>query len=86
MSTVTLWYVEFVSNNIGIWDRSWYASEKEAQERYEELCTEHDHDPSDPPAPTGEYGDVTEPQSVEIELTEAGVLAFAENYAVDREG
>ena len=86
MSTITLWYYEFVSNNIGIWDRAWFASEQEAREGYAAACTEYDQDPETPKEPTGEYGDVAEPQSVEVELTAAGVLAFAQNFAVDREG
>ncbi len=86
MNTATLWYVEYCSNRLGVWDRRWFTSKAEAEEGYYEACEYHGREPFDPEfVPTGEYGDVCEPEPVEVELTAQGVLDFARRFAVDED-
>lgn len=76
---VTLWYVEYCENNIGIWTKDWFATEKEATDRYEELIAEHGKRDD----ATGTYGDVCEVQLTIVDLTLEGILTFANEFAVD---
>jgi len=76
---IQLWYVEFVSGNLGIWDRSWHATKKEAYDQMIWLTEQgYSTDRDD-----GSFGSLTPVKFVEVALTLEGVLAFARNFAVD---
>lgn len=79
--TTTLWYVEHVGNQLGIWEREWADTPDSAAELYRELCDKYEIDPNEDNDMIGEYGDVALPQSVEVALTPDGVFYFASNYA-----
>lgn len=76
----TLWYVEFVENGLGIWDRAWFATKEEAEAGRQVLLASHGGQRQEL---TGAYGDVDVVQSVEVELTPEGVLEFAREFAID---
>lgn len=83
MSTVTLYNFEFVANNMGIWDREWFATREEAeaarQAKIEKLGSTNDPDNL-----SGEYGEVSLVCFTTVELTAEGVLDFAANFAVQQ--
>ena len=81
MAKVTLHYVEFCMNNIGVWDRSWRATKKEIKAEFKRLKDEGCSTDTD----NGEWGSLNEPDTVDVKLTPEGVLEFARNFAVDSE-
>jgi hypothetical protein len=74
-----LWYYEFCDNNHGLWSREWFATEAAAAEDRETRIADLG-DAASTGVCDGSYGDVDVVQSVEIELTDAGALAFANNW------
>lgn len=74
-----LWYVELVSNGLGIWDKEWYATRSEASARFKELQQKgYSTRTCD-----GGQGSLVAPRMEKIELTPEGVLQFANNFAID---
>lgn len=78
MAKTTIWYVEYVPNRHGYWDKQWFGTEREAQEFYDNKVAEG-YDPDSDKC--GEYGDIEEPTPVHIDMTLQGVLNFAGRYA-----
>lgn len=79
--TTTLWQVEFCANNMGIYDRAWFATRPEAAAWRRDRIKSGD---SNPRTEQGCYGSIDKPEKVKVELTVAGLLQFANNWAVDR--
>lgn len=80
-NVATLHYVEFCINNIGIWDRAWFATEEEAQADYDKRIASGEFNAN---RDDGSYGSIIEPQCTEVALSIDGLLHFANNFAVDR--
>ena len=84
--SVELFYFEFVGNNRGIWDRRWFLTRAEADTaRGDKLDEFGKRDADDPDAEelSGQYGDVGGIETETVALTAAGLLAFANNFAID---
>lgn len=79
MSTVTIWRIQLVRNNLGVWDSEWFATPAEARKRFKELIREG----YDPDSDDGTYGSLLEPEEVTVPLTKEGLLDFANRFAVD---
>jgi len=79
-TTAMLWTFEFCDSGIGVWDREWHATEAQARAAHAKKI-EEGYDPNSEMC--GEEGDLGEVTAVDVELSPAGVLAFAERYAVD---
>jgi hypothetical protein len=81
----TLFYFEFCQNNLGVWDREWFLTREEAETARENRADSigTDLDETDDEDLCGEYGDISEVQEEQVPLTTAGLLAFANNFAVD---
>lgn len=78
MNTVTLYYIEFVDNGIGVWDKQWFATKEEAEAEYDRKIREDEYDPE---LDDGSEGGISGPHDVEIQLTPPGLLDFANEYA-----
>lgn len=78
MAKTTIWYVEYVPNEAGYWDKQWFATEREAQEFYDGLVA-GDYDPDS--AKCGEYGDIETPSPVTIEFAKEALVKFCNIYA-----
>lgn len=81
MTTATLHYVEHVDNNAGNWTREWFGTLEEAEKRERELRRSYGRRKA--AELIGEYGDVSPAESVTIDLTPGGVLAFARDWALN---
>ena len=79
MAKTTIWYVEYVPNNAGYWDKQWFATEKEAQAFYDRLVASGEYDPDSDKC--GEFGDIEEPTPVTIELAKEALVKFCNTYA-----
>lgn len=81
--TATLYYFEYVGNNLGVWERSWHSGRVAAETAHlakaHELCVDPDEEGREL---TGEYGDLTEVREAKVPLTPEGVLAFANEYGL----
>ena len=79
---IKLYYYGYVESYIGVWTREWFATEAEAVEarriKIEELGDDANCDEGDI---TGEYGDVDSVTEEGVELTPAGLIAFANRHA-----
>lgn len=75
---VTLYFIEFVHNNLGIWDREWFLTQPEAQAAYEAKLEE-----GFTPKDTGDEGALRGPCQHTVELSAQGLLRFANRFAVD---
>jgi hypothetical protein len=85
--TVTLWYFEFCTNGLGVWDRMWAASRSElAKERQwlKDINSKLDDKMTPGDELDGSQGQHGPARSVKVELTAEGVLHFAQNFAVDQ--
>ena len=81
LPTATIWRVQYMPNSMGVWDAVWAATKALARESMEDLAQEGYYVPEDP---RGDYHEMTEPKEVTVELSPAGLLQFAQNYAVDQ--
>jgi hypothetical protein len=81
---VTLYSFEFCTSNVGVWDRDWHLTHADAVAARKARCDEVAADPESVCDMDGTYGDVGEVHTVDVELTSAGLLEFARDYAVDR--
>lgn len=79
MNTTTLWRIEYVGNDYGIWESKWFLTYEEARVEYGNMIQKGCKPTNEP---CGEYGEILIPEEVEIEMTPEGVLAFANECAV----
>ena len=82
MSTITLWCVEYVGNNIGLWSADWFDTREAAHARMTELAARPGWRIFYEGDAQGEYGDILPVAAETVELTPQGVLKFARNHAV----
>lgn len=75
----TLWRVQFVRSSIGVWDAQWFAAESDALAFFNALLAEG----YDPELDDGSQGSVIDPEQIAVDLSPAGLLAFANQFAVD---
>jgi len=76
---VTLYYFEYVANNLGVWNREWFASKsaarKERSIRWRSLGRRRNTE-------SGTYGDVSQVFDTQVKPTAEGILEFAQNFAL----
>lgn len=86
-ATVTLYYFEYVDNNSGIWNRSWYPTEVGANNGRRLMIDALGADEDDALGQgDGQYGQVGEVHTESVPLTAEGILNFANNYATEDDG
>lgn len=80
-TTLRIWRIQFCLNNLGVWDQRWSATEQEARDDFEHHCSKLGCTPE---RDDGSWGSIIEPEPVDVEMTAAGLLLFANNYACDQ--
>lgn len=81
--TVRLYYFEYVDNNLGLYTKSWFPTEGSAKHARRTLLEAPDspYFGVDVSEMTGQYGELSQMQYEDVELSAAGVLAFAREHA-----
>lgn len=81
---VRLYYFEFVSNSLGIYDRCWFLTEAEAEQERLRMIREDGYHEPEHGFMTGEIYEIDESVGFEdVEFTPEGLLSFANHWAVD---
>jgi hypothetical protein len=78
--TATLYSFEYVPNNLGVWDRRWFESAADAESERAGLI---DREGYDPDREGGDWGCIGDVETITVPLTAAGLLDFANTYAID---
>jgi hypothetical protein len=86
MQTVTLFYFEYVANNLGVWTREWFATREAAEQGRIDRAKSLGVNPNRESEMCGEYGDLGDVEETLVECTPEGILTFANNFACDTEG
>lgn len=81
-ATVTLYSYELVPGGLGIFDREWFPTREAAEEaRAQRIKRDGYRKPAD--GLTGEQLEIGDVEPIDVELSAAGVLSFAREYAID---
>jgi hypothetical protein len=78
----TIYCIEFMESPLGIWDHKWFLAEQDAEEERDRMIREEGFR-YDPEGSTQFC--IMGPYSVSVDLTPNGLVAFANNWAIDRQ-